>query len=297
MRLTKVLLPEVIKGSRSSGLPTIDSIYRDVDLIKFNKDGICVPETLFEEKHRGWCDFLVQAKKHLVEKAPTYHICREFGEALLNLKSKEIVSDLLPENFFAYISFPTDLIKGFQGAYVYLGINDDTTPFLRKYRGKKIIWISFVGDFNQEGAYHRKFNFYLEQLEGKTIEEIEDFYGQHEDNFFERGALGNLIINTLLYLNSQCPEVLDLMPSFNAPVSKQKSHTVKNHLNLCTISVKAINWDYSSTKVFHDSKIWVDGFLAWRRCGPRHSQIKLSWISEHEKIIKKIDRTIENTIV
>lgn len=292
MKLSKVLIPEVARGSRSYG-PVMDKIFKEtMPHIHFTDKGIEV-ETHTEIQRYAFGDInirncFIQAKKHVVEKAPTYHLCKGFGEALMGLRDREVISDLLPEHFFAYISLPEGLIGDIQGAYVYVGESNNRTPFTPQGYGQRIVWISYFGSKELAGAIPMgRLNFYLDKPQ--TITDIVKFYelDVNAPDAQERIALGKLLLNCVLYLNSQDPEILALKPSFGAPHRVQKAHTVKGHLNLCTIRVHAINWDYSKTALYTTEKTFVDGFLAWRRCGPNHSQIKLSWVREHERQVKK----------
>jgi hypothetical protein len=294
MKLSKILIPEIVKGSRSSGFPINDLFIKECcSRLEFTENGIeydlddsNFAHTLSDINRRN---AFAQAQRHHLEKAPSYHICEDFAKALLGLRERDIVEEYLPEKFFAYISIPSGIVGNVTGAYIYIGPSDHRGPFLKEHWDKKVIWISYFDEFQTDGFMPMgRLNFYLN--DGKNISEIIDFYESDSldiEGREERRGLGRLLLNAVLYIQSQDPELLLLKPTYKAPVSKQKSHTIDGHLNLCTIPVHAINWDYKKTHLYTDSKIFVDGFLAWRRCGPRHSQIKLSWISEHEKTIKK----------
>lgn len=293
MRLTKVLVPEVVKASRSSGDVAMDKVFAmALAAIEFDKDGVYInsaSRALLEEFNNiNFRSCFVLAKRHLVDKAPTYHICKDFGEALLSLKDRQIVEEYLPESFLGYFSFPLGLINEVQGAYVYLGPADEKTPFMKENRGRKVLSISYFGPFKGNGYMPLgRLNFFLDDF--KTLEDVMAFYESDTEapDVVERLLIGRLVLNAVLYINSQDPEILALKPSHGAPVSKQKAHTVNGHTNLCTIPVMAINWDYKRIYAYEDSESFVNTFLRWQRCGVGNSQIKLTWVKEHTRHYKK----------
>lgn len=292
MRFSKVLLPEVFKGTRSLN-PRFDEMakkaYAGVEFtdggITHNGDG--VPGDPASEDYICYTAAFALAKRHLVTKAPTYHLCRGFALALMGMRDREVVGDLLPETFTGYVSIPSGLIGNISGAYIHIGEADKHTPFKPENWGRRVVWIAYFEETAEGNVYIGRMNFFLINHTGMTVQEIVKSYDpSYSFDSSQRAELTKLLLNTVLYLGSQDPELLALKPSFGAPVKKQNAHTVSGHLNLCTIPVIAVNWDYQRLTEYDTATTHVDGFLAWRRCGPNHSQIKLSWIREHERNVR-----------
>jgi len=303
MKLSKVILPEIAMGKRESHDLGFDKRLREIlgdfiidnGVLKFHPDRVpLIPEgqrTIYLASYS-------LVKRATLEKWKNYHICHDFCEALRSLRDREINKEFMPDSFEGYISFPSDLkwqkFKNIFGAYVYIGKSDESTPFMPENYGKRVFWCTIFCEA-EEGIYTNALNFYFDDI--KHIHEVPEAYtsnGWPKDDFTaDRTAAGNLILNTILYLNSQDPELLALKPSWNAPVSKQRSHTVNGHLNQCTLPVIAINWDYKKIYRYEEHESFVDTHLAWRRCGPNFSQLRLTWIKEHtRKYQKKTEEVI-----
>jgi len=65
--------------------------------------------------------------------------------------------------------------------------------------------------------------------------------------------------------------------------AKQAGSTV----NLCTIPVFAINWNYKREKIYGIENTWRREHTRWQRYGPNLSQIKLVTVKGHEVKFKK----------
>lgn len=297
MKLSKVLIPEVVMGRRSSGYPELDlTIKMALDSITFDPIHGTISEgdnAVVDMIYNNTTAQTVYSQMKLAQlhKPKTYHLCRDFGKALLTLKDREIIVDYLPEEFFGYISFPEGLINDVTGGYIYVGL--DKTTSLEKRKNEKVIWISYFNEYRTENRVLPISRIYLYPNQGDSLTEFVRTHNQDESNdeetLYERATVGRLLLNAVLYLHSEDPELLTLKPSHGASHSKQSKHTVNGHTNLCTIPVIAINWDYKALipEDYESAETFVETHLRWQRCGVGFKSIKLIWVKEHTRSILK----------
>jgi hypothetical protein len=263
---------------------------------------------------------IIHAKMHLQQKAPTYHLCKSFAEALWEIPDKTLPLNLIPDGFFCYMSFPTGLLRDhvpqplsdiigepIAGAYVWVGRVDHTTPFAPYMYGERVCWISYQGEMDdaiKDRRYPGLGRLVFSPTEGLTIREMfdkiesKDFFNlasgrekiqtaPEEEKF--RIRLASLILNAALYINSDDPDILDLTPTFNGTRKHiEKNTSPQGHLNACTIPIRAVSWDFKRSEKFSDEDTLVHTHPRWQRCGPNFSQVKLIWVAEHTRTYRKL---------
>ena len=309
MKFNKFMFPEAIKGTREPvpGFSLFMSMY--LNTFEFNREGgydINVSSPLAKNLHDINIRVLMGLiKRHRDEKHGVYHVCRDFFNCMGSVGDREINSNYLPEDFMGYISFPSeevyDGMEYLNGAYVALGTADWRWPVMKSSWGKKFLAIGYVGEV-QENAVFGAGRIVMEVEDGKTVEEILSQYndsgdydattGMQVDSSHGRQMRRNLaktILNILLYLKSEDPEIMSLTPTFGASHSHKKKHEKKGHLNECTIPVIAINWDYSRRQATGTKETFVESYPRWQRCGPQLSQIKLVFVTEHTRKYKTFE--------
>jgi hypothetical protein len=308
MRLQKVLWPEIFKGTR--GDETIMRVCRQVS------EGIVFTDTHIEvypnRVHKDFSMFFsdetstsvfTQAKRHLIDKAPNYHICEDFCQALWQIPDKEMPLHIIPDGFFAYISFPSKMLKDssepISGAYIYVGPADHKTPLVPSLYGKRICWISYMGDPDfalDKGRFPGlgRLVFMLQEqatvkqmLDGIANEDYMNVLGNKEliatpeEDMVFRIKLVSLLLNAVIYAHSEDSDIVKLTPTFGGTHAHIKKHMHGENSNGCTVPVFALNWDYSKEGTYEESQTFVDTYPRWQRCGPQFSLIKLVWVKSH----------------
>lgn len=239
--------------------------------------------------------FISMAKIHLTQKHSTYHICKDFFEVLFDLRDRGITSGYLPDEFVGYFSLPPDGIKDSVGDYVdglYVVVRRFNKGGLRSiFSGSQpehFVSISYICEPRK--TQNISVGWISVQLKDKELigEAIDKALGEIPDREFQ-SKLVQLAINLTLYIHSSDPELLKLTPTHDATVAVKKKYEVGGMSNGCTIPVIAINWGYKLKDIIGEEvTTHVRGHFGWRLCGVGRSQVKLSWIREHERVYTKI---------
>lgn len=317
MKLKKVLFPEILKCTR--GNKDVQRVVRAiVDSFRFEEDGIHCEFDSNNDAHpylrtltrdiNGRAVWAL-AKKFELENGKTYHICRDFAEALLGLTDRQVRPEHLPNEFIGYLSFPEGLIEDdvecIEGAFVWTGIASNRAIFQKQNWGKRFIWIAYIGKVDQVGTFGTG-RVCFDIVPELTIQESIDRYGVGMDRdgmgnewYSEKSAkaqnlIAKLVINSLLYLNSEDAELLKLTPTHGGSHSHKKKHTLNGHTNEASIPVTAINWDYKRHLPTEDKTYWWDSFPRWQKCGPGLSRIKLVWVKGHEKTYERVRKMVDS---
>jgi len=310
MRLKKVLVPELFKGNRGEK-ENLKLIRTAISLFRETEEGLAVilpkrhpPEdqALFNQivKDQSAGLFFRLGRSHKIERAATYHVCRDFLLALHKIPDRDIKLAYLPDSFTAYVSLPDEVVfdkdgDSVTGFYVKIGIVDKLQGFLPEFIGERLVSFSYqIGkdgsfDINRLGHFVHKLTgdeSVSDMLYGKrmlvrrgTVEQQEEVHGQAD--------MIKTFFNILLYINSSDPELLLLTPSCGRTNSQKKRLEVQNHGNQCSIPVIAINWNYvKNAKNYFDGSVRVRTHPRWQPCGVDFSQVKLIWVKEHQRTMK-----------
>ena len=313
MKLSKVIFPEIVKGARfqHESCEYISEYIRnsikfvDVGKIEYNtnsslkyalgsigSDLIHVLFKIMSTDPNIRVTYSI-AHEHFIKKAKNYHICKNFLDAMGSLKERDLNVDFLPKEFLGYFSLPEgsffDGRDTSSGCYVSINKGD----YVADTQGETLFLAIGLHGSLETDKYHVA-SIVIPLTSGKKISEILEQYNITQgDVALPNGKeIANTIINVLLYLNSQDPELLNLTPTFGGSHSHIKKHTQiiggQECVNACTVPVIAVNWSYEHRqKHLSPSTTHVEAYLAWRRCGPNFSQIRLSYISEHERTYLK----------
>lgn len=240
------------------------------------------------------------ARKFQTDRPKIYYVGKDFAQAMSGI-DREIPADRMPKNFFGYIAFGKDALKDeshfVEGVYTFIGPADQVGAG-KHYGSGTVVWLSYVPQPSEEGMYP----FFAKALFPLIPERISQIVGQvgfskdatllgnatvpeHVER--EREKIYRAVINTVLYIHSQDPDLRKLRPE------KELSHTQRKRLREvggdtvdCSVPVVLVSWDYKQKRGIHVDSTWVDTHPRWQRCGPGNSQIKLVWVKEHERRYK-----------
>lgn len=297
MRFNKILHPEIIMDRRGEDITR--ELYKQIfEQIKITGKGYLCQKDIHDMDANTREHFLL-TYKFKQNKGRVYHSGADFLKAMSKI-SKELPVDLLPNDFLGYFSFADETIYDeadeIQGAYVYIGKGSET-PVFPEHHQKKIIWISYVGKDPQIVGR------LLVQALPEKIEEICKKYVQEDFNLNfkgdyqkilpntnklkERNNVFSTIINLVLYVNSIDCDLIHLPNMQNISGNQRlKMFRKGQNVNECTLPVTLVSWNYTSEKSYEKESTWVETFPRWQRCGPQLSQIKLIWVTAHERYFK-----------
>jgi hypothetical protein len=303
MRFSRILHPEVILNRR--GDTQAREIYqKTLDMIEITDNGV-----YFEAKDQmGWVianslqrdhvflRFMTNCKIFKKKKAPVYHIGKDFLQALQKI-DREIPLDVLPESFSAYFSFAEDSVFDEDGAVEGGYVNIETGRNLgmkSEYGNTRIISFSYVCKSSVLGM--PPFVSLTVPLDAKRIDELvaqvqtEDFFMlkvKPPEGVEKRNDVFRALLNAVIYLHSTEPFV-----EISRPI-KQSGLSVNEHrrrgliINDCTLPVSFLYPKYVQTRNYKVDSTWVDSFPRWQRCGANFSQVKLVFVTPHERRYKR----------
>jgi hypothetical protein len=131
-------------------------------------------------------------------------------------------------------------------------------------------------------------------LEGKTISElangvmIEDHYSKTKDvDHKKRHDVFRALINSVIYLFSENPELEKTLPKEQTGLSSKELVRRGRAINLTTIPIVFVNKNYKKIIRYSVESTWIESFPRWQRCGPLNSQVRLIFVSPHERRYKK----------
>jgi hypothetical protein len=300
MKFTRVIHPEIVMNQRGPW-----------DLREYYQASIQDFDRLSNGVYTGSlrCDrpelLQLRMAKHFLEKRPPiYHVGADFLTALSQVK-RDIPFHILPESFFAYLSFPPDTLKDQDsyalGAYVWIGEGSELFPSRNKEKKTKLA-VSVV--YGTKDDPRTGMGYFVSELASKDFEEalspnkkLEDRYGveiypteealRSEKNFYRA------IINTICYVHSQNPE-LERVKSVASMSLRQKSLRAKQTgiLNECTLPVIFVNWRWKRSIEYTKENTKVSGHFRWQACGPAHTQRRLVFIDEHLRHYEGVVKTV-----
>lgn len=94
-------------------------------------------------------------------------------------------------------------------------------------------------------------------------------------------------INAILYIYSQQPDLVksktrDSMTNSERRAYVKSGGTVSDHL----IPVIYVSWNYKKPIQYSKDSTWVESHPRWQPCGPGRTQVRLVWVTEHERHFK-----------
>ena len=289
-RFDEVLHPEMVLDLRGSMRALYRILHQRVEYKKelgWHSDVNYALDSLDVNTKEHFCI----TKKFLMEKPPTYRMGAQFLNVLKDV-SLALKTELLPDRFFGYISFPKQSVsdgeESVQGCYVYIGPGYET-PVIRDGEKEKLklIWASYISEepggsigriLAPAGLGDKSIIQVIEETENIDYDSSgNQIPGAARDS---RVSLWKTILNCVLYINSSEPDLSHLKPARNmTPSERKKAVPLRNQ---CLIPVTFVSWNYLRPER-RSGSAWVNSFPRWQRCGPNFSQVKLIWVKAHER--------------
>jgi hypothetical protein len=300
MYLKKILHPELILNRRGS--PQFRKLYQNF-LLQFtvNKNNKVLTTTELVSNYNPIVLTHLLVCKEFQHQMPTvFYTTQDFIDAV-GMIDKKIPLDMLPDDFFGYFAFPDNSVTDHDGqivhgAYVQVGLSQNINcqvPF-----GKKALVISYHCSPNGlDGSLGKIVTELKEEFISKLLAQIsyEQFLnagnakvvGLPVPDVSQREKFCRLIVNLVLYVTAKNSAIQVLKPMGNANLSNRQVRRIKKEnggkINLCTLPVQLVNFDYSSRRQYHVDGTLVHGHLRWQRSGKGFKEHKLIWIAEHER--------------
>jgi hypothetical protein len=301
MKFSKLLHPEIVLGRRGprkqvKGLKEfIDSVsmskHPDDEGIRYALNGVLGS---FIKQDPNLADHICMLAKFRKEKPQVYHVGTDFGEVLANV-SKDLPLDKLPKNFFGYIHFPENTVRDESdyviGAYVYIGKGNETPLGDTKDRDMQMIWVSYVQKNPFDDMEFSVCRLVAPITGHKDLKDMvshtpfdDTVMAQADIDYRDaRMPVYRFVINAVLYIHCQEPNLEDLRPKGHLSHGAKRKLANRGYVNLCTVPIVAINWGFKRDRQYSVSETWVNDFYRWQRCGPQFSEIKLTRVKGHTR--------------
>lgn len=299
MKFSKLLHPEIVLGRRGSK-KQIEGLKEFIDAVgiveepedggvRYSLNGVLGQ---FIKQDPILADHICMVAKFRKEKPQVYHVGHDFGEVLAGV-SKDLPLDKLPKDFFGYIHFPENTVKDESGyvigAYVYIGKGNQSPLGSAEDRAMQMMWVSYV----QKNPYDEMeftvcrlvspITGYKDLRDMVSHTPFDDAEMARSDIDFREARLPvyRFIINAVLYIHCQEPNLEDLRPKRHLSHSGKRKLAKQGSINLCTVPIVAINWGFKRDRHYSVSETYVNDFYRWQRCGPQFSEIKLTRVKGH----------------
>lgn len=302
MRLSKVLTPEIIAGTR--GDQQYISLYRSImgeietidNGVKFRDSEISQMISQSVDEITG--GHFAMAWKYKHTPCRVYHIGKDFSHAMANVK-KDLPLDMLPERFFAYFSMPSGTFSGVEdcpvkGGFIYIGPQAETMA-RSEWKHERVVWINYELELGEEKEskilaagqmplYCANFLMPLDNGLKSAIEDAPHIPGSRKTS----PEVVRAFLNLAIYIHSLNPDLLPTRAAQQNSLKQRKEfHKKFGVTNLCTLPVTFVSWNYEKPKSYSVDSTMVSAHMRWQRCGPGFSQVKLIMIDEHERRFKK----------
>lgn len=303
MKIDRLITPEIIKDLRGNA-NLREIIKKGLDSLEL-KD---LSYTLKQEspysdmllKDHNSRNFIYSSKLWLAyAKDKVYYFPKDFTSALNRIRCN-LNGNLFQDNFFAYFQFPENTfdLNFFKASGCFVSVipaealDRSIDPNYRKKCASKtivLIAIDNLSDMTNASPIFYTY-LYVNKESSSLEEEINNLivYGKLESYKVPVSNIKtclNLVMNALLYVHSQNPEIEELKSQRTLTKSQKKQQKEKGKENMGYLPLTLVNWDYGKekTQLYKQDKIFIDTYLRWQKCGPSLTQIKLIWVKEHEK--------------
>lgn len=232
----------------------------------------------------------------MTERPKIFHVGKDFLKALSTIK-KDIPTNIIKDRFFAYFSFPKNTVFfekiEIQGGYVLVEA-DKNDGF-----GRTVTIQYYVKEaYNQAAAEyyatthaHGMLNTELMSTNANLLRANAREHMPAE-TFSDNGnstQIYQTLINLSVYCHSQDPDIQKLRPELNLPKSKKKAaRAAGEQLTNCMLPVSLLSWNYKRPVQYSKDSCFVESHMRWQPCGPARSEVKLIWVTEHERHYKNV---------
>jgi len=233
-----------------------------------------------------------------------------FNKKFLTALSKmdvELRKELLPDNFSGYFAFEPGILDDADGVPI-IGAYVAITKPNEKYRepvksSDMVLKISLVTKLEDDGelGISNKHHFgdisslFMGVSLGKKFDENLRIYNVSSAS--KDKDVYRTVINAVMYIHSQNPDVTCLKPYHKQTSREQKTVTKSGFdLNDSAFDVVYVSWNYGKDTVYSKESTVVKTHLRWQPCGPGKGQTKLIIVKEHERHYSNVAKNPERDI-
>jgi hypothetical protein len=290
MRFNEILHPEILLGLRGQELERV--LYRAimphtkiVDEELFYNQDIEIVKNHFDEGEYLYSNVvhLYLCHKFKTSNKKIYRLGSELATTFKNIRG-HIPVGLIPIKTICYISLPKNLIATddgtyLTGAYIYIGNSEKVlSRKLYQKNGDDVLLCSFISA-SIEPEYI--------QLVGPILSlNLSTKPYKNQSSQWHNDAL-NVIVNTLIYVNSSEPHIELAPPIHTSRKSKKELARQNKIINETLLPVDFVYKNFHCMKYIVDG-CQVAGHMRWQRCGENWSKVKLIWIDPHERKYNKL---------
>jgi len=224
-----------------------------------------------------------------------YKLASDFGWALRKADCKVSMSYIPFDNEVRCIEFPDDMALDMgdgdfaHNCYVGVFAPREGVDYVAKdeiYKKRIELTAPLYG---ADGVEKGQDNIRIFIKDDDTIESaVERSLAQCERRSgFMRETI-EFILKCVLYINSGDPDLRHLKPTPKPPAdAKRKHHRRWARENECPVPVTLLGFGYKKPREFSKDTAFVNTHMRWQPYGPNRSKIKLIWVKEHERQLKK----------
>lgn len=225
-------------------------------------------------------------------KVPVYSIGKEFFRNVKLLNRDITIGHVNLKDKHVYFTFDS---MEFEGAYVtsdiwkenregdneeFMALRIALTPKIYGISNIKVFNFAIVGNsFNVSDLYHSKTGEELKNY-AKVFDKTGKSVVVYAGNYERYRSLLTGIINSLIYINSQDPDIEALKPLRLYQKKELSSFDNSKKSQIRTIPVNLVSWSMYGKRYSVDQTV-VSPHMRWQPCGPNRSQVKLVWVKEH----------------
>lgn len=244
----------------------------------------------------GFTDSASHAMKAVIDikkngKIPIYSIGKQFFQHVKMLDRDIPISHINLNDKHVYFTFND---SNFEGAYVtseiwkkneeseaeFMALRVVLTPKVYGISNMKVFNFAIIGkSFNFSGLYHSTTGEELKDY-AKTFENTGKSVIIYAGDYGEFKGLLVGVLNSLIYVNSQDPDIEALKPLKLYQKKELNLIDAEKRKQIRTVPINLVSWSMYGKRYNVDQTV-VSPHMRWQPCGPNRSQIKLVWVKEH----------------
>lgn len=250
-------------------------------------------ESLLEEETKEFFANFCFIKLAYNEGIHLYRLASDFGKKLYDVNMNKITFDHIENcnTSFSYIDFPKEIYFDvhleeeekfiIKSAYILKSKQGDHNslmvilPFFNKKEGTySPLTITVALLFNKDASIEEQLKLERQKFIDETGELIIDW-----DNLIK------YCLNTLLYINTGDPDLREYKAPPTPKTKKPKKLRLfhKQHENISLFDVTLVGYNFKKDAVYKIGSTQVVGHFRWQPYGENRNQVKLIWVSEHER--------------
>lgn len=210
-----------------------------------------------------------------------YKLANEFGKKLHKVPLSFPVDCIPVEDEALFIEFPEPFPLGKHFVHSVFLLQSQATHILETGKEERTIRV-LMPEFTKDGKLTTECTFVLFPLFGGKL--VEDGLEAAEVRDEESVEIIKYAMKAYCYVKSGDPDLRHLKVPDN---KKDRQRFYQSHGTMLPFTI--VGFDFLKERRYTEQTIYVDDYLAWRRCGPRFTQARLVTVSGHERTYGSTD--------